>query len=76
MLHRIMADFRSLRWLPSRPAHIAYTNAQLLLIGERLVLDGDVQSHKLNYEAEMEFEELERCAEKSLASCSGTQVTS
>lgn len=29
-----MHEFRSLRWVPSQPAHLDYTNAQLLLIGE------------------------------------------
>ena len=31
---RIMDEFRSLRWLPTRPAHLDYNNAQMLLIGE------------------------------------------
>lgn len=31
---RIIDEFRSLRWLPSKPAHLDYVNAQILLIGE------------------------------------------
>lgn len=31
---KIMDEFGSLRWLPSKPEHLDYTNAQVLLIGE------------------------------------------
>ncbi|VUC32581.1 unnamed protein product [Clonostachys rosea] len=30
----VIDEFRSLRWLPSKPIHLDYPNAQLLLVGE------------------------------------------
>ncbi|KAM4057691.1 hypothetical protein HRG_009318 [Hirsutella rhossiliensis] len=39
----IIKEFRSLRWLPSRPEHLNYENAQLLLIGESSGLDKAVE---------------------------------
>lgn len=29
-----MDEFRSLRWIPSKPEHLNYANAQILLVGE------------------------------------------
>lgn len=29
-----MEEFRSLRWLPSKPEHLDYANTQVLLVGE------------------------------------------
>lgn len=34
MIHRVIDEFRSLRWLPSKPAHFDYVNSQILIIGE------------------------------------------
>ncbi|KAK5628845.1 hypothetical protein RRF57_004560 [Xylaria bambusicola] len=31
---KILDEFRSLRWMPSQPHHLDYTNTQVLLIGE------------------------------------------
>lgn len=31
---RIQNEFRSLRWMPSKPAHFDYVNSQILLVGE------------------------------------------
>ncbi|POR39210.1 Uncharacterized protein TPAR_00586 [Tolypocladium paradoxum] len=42
----ILEDFRSLRWLPSNPAHLDYVNAQFLLIGESSSLDKAVGSQE------------------------------
>ncbi|CAH0046702.1 unnamed protein product [Clonostachys solani] len=31
---KVIDEFRSLRWLPSKPVHLDYPNSQLLLVGE------------------------------------------
>lgn len=31
---RIKEEFRDLRWMPSKPEHLDYANAQILMIGE------------------------------------------
>ncbi|KAI5462025.1 hypothetical protein BGZ63DRAFT_423326 [Mariannaea sp. PMI_226] len=36
----IWKEFRCLRWVPSKPAHLEYANAQLLLIGTRTIVKG------------------------------------
>lgn len=41
-----MDEFRTLRWLPSRPEHLDYVNAQILLIGESSGLKKALQLQK------------------------------
>ncbi|KAH7136297.1 hypothetical protein EDB81DRAFT_870471 [Dactylonectria macrodidyma] len=31
----VLEEFRDLRWMPSKPSHLSYVNAQILLIGEK-----------------------------------------
>ena len=33
--HRILDEFRSLRWMPLQPKHLEYENCQFLLIGHK-----------------------------------------
>ncbi len=40
---RIIEEFRSLRWLPTRPEHLNYANAQFILIGESSGLEKAVE---------------------------------
>ncbi|KAF5665358.1 hypothetical protein FHETE_6718 [Fusarium heterosporum] len=42
----IIDEFRSLRWLPSKPAHFDYVNAQMLLIGESSGIENAVEPQK------------------------------
>ncbi|KAF4449876.1 hypothetical protein F53441_6911 [Fusarium austroafricanum] len=42
----IIDEFRSLRWLPSKPAHFDYVNAQILLIGESSGIEKAVEPQK------------------------------
>ncbi|KPM46104.1 hypothetical protein AK830_g425 [Neonectria ditissima] len=35
----VLDEFRDLRWMPSKPAHLNYVNAQILLIGEDSGID-------------------------------------
>lgn len=42
----IIDEFRSLRWLPSKPAHFDYVNAQILLIGESEGIEKAVEPQK------------------------------
>ncbi|KAL7787441.1 hypothetical protein V8C37DRAFT_390312 [Trichoderma ceciliae] len=67
---KIHEEFRDLRWIPSRPNHLDYDNAQVLLIGESsgikkaLVLhEEDEKAHKeepLEVMEDMEEEDLKR----------------
>lgn len=41
-----MDDFRGLRWMPSRPEHFDFPNAQILLIGESEGVDKAVEPRK------------------------------
>lgn len=43
---RIIDEFRSLRWLPSKPAHFDYVNAQILFIGESEGIEKAVEPQK------------------------------
>lgn len=38
-----MEEFRALRWMPSKPEHLDYPNAQVLLIGESEGIDKAVE---------------------------------
>ncbi|KAM0428924.1 hypothetical protein ACHAPT_006724 [Fusarium lateritium] len=42
----IIDEFRSLRWLPSKPAHFDYVNTQVLLIGESSGIEKAVEPQK------------------------------
>ncbi|KAJ4125397.1 hypothetical protein NW768_009014 [Fusarium equiseti] len=42
----IIDEFRSLRWLPSKPAHFDYPNAQILFIGESEGIEKAVEPQK------------------------------
>ncbi|RMJ19774.1 hypothetical protein CDV36_000547 [Fusarium kuroshium] len=42
----IIDEFRTLRWMPSKPAHLDYVNAQLLLIGESSGIKKAVEPQK------------------------------
>ncbi|KAF4947971.1 hypothetical protein FGADI_9966 [Fusarium gaditjirri] len=42
----IIDEFRSLRWLPSKPSHFDYPNAQILLIGESHGIEKAVEPQK------------------------------
>ncbi|KAF4471048.1 hypothetical protein FALBO_2047 [Fusarium albosuccineum] len=42
----IIDEFRSLRWLPSKPAHFDYVNTQILLIGESSGIEKAVEPQK------------------------------
>ncbi|KAM0556071.1 hypothetical protein ACHAPJ_006059 [Fusarium lateritium] len=42
----ILDEFRALRWLPSKPAHFDYVNAQILLIGESSGIEKAVEPQK------------------------------
>ncbi|KEY73769.1 hypothetical protein S7711_03077 [Stachybotrys chartarum IBT 7711] len=39
----IMDEFRSLRWMPTKPSHLDFPNAQILLIGESSGIDKAVE---------------------------------
>ncbi|KAH7322732.1 hypothetical protein B0I35DRAFT_426335 [Stachybotrys elegans] len=39
---KIKEEFRSLRWMPSKPEHLNYANAQVLLIGEPVKDEQDI----------------------------------
>lgn len=63
-LRRIHEEFRDLRWIPSRPNHLNYDNAQILLIGEssgiKKALTPQEEDEKANKEEPLEvMEELE-----------------
>ena len=45
-MRRIMDEFRCLRWLPTRPAHLDYSNAQMLLIGETSGIEKATEKQK------------------------------
>ncbi|PFH58184.1 hypothetical protein XA68_14041 [Ophiocordyceps unilateralis] len=47
---KILDEFRGLRWLPTRPEHLNYVNAQLLLIGESSGLDKAVEAQTTDEE--------------------------
>ncbi|KAF5019333.1 hypothetical protein F66182_8661 [Fusarium sp. NRRL 66182] len=42
----IIDEFRSLRWLPSKPAHFDYVNTQILLVGESSGIEKAVEPQK------------------------------
>lgn len=46
-----MHEFRSLRWLPARPAHLDYVDAQILLIGQSAGSDMAAEPRKEDQEA-------------------------
>lgn len=37
-------DFKTLRWAPTKPNHLNYSNAQILMIGEKSGLDKGAES--------------------------------
>ncbi|KID87535.1 BTB domain transcription factor, partial [Metarhizium majus ARSEF 297] len=55
----ILSDFRSLRWIPSTPDHLDYTNAQFLLIGEKSVVEEDGESEDVDHELEIKIEDVD-----------------
>ncbi|KAF5137776.1 hypothetical protein E5D57_001555 [Metarhizium anisopliae] len=55
----ILRDFRSLRWIPSTPDHLDYTNAQFLLIGEKSVVEEDGESEDVDHELEIKIEDVD-----------------
>ncbi|RDA88594.1 hypothetical protein CP532_5890 [Ophiocordyceps camponoti-leonardi (nom. inval.)] len=46
----ILDEFRTLRWLPTKPEHLNYVNAQVLLIGESSGIDKAVEPEKKEQE--------------------------
>ncbi|RDA95900.1 hypothetical protein CP533_5203 [Ophiocordyceps camponoti-saundersi (nom. inval.)] len=46
----IQDEFKSLRWLPTKPEHLNYVNAQVLLIGDSSGLDKAVEPEKKEQE--------------------------
>ncbi|KAL7938590.1 hypothetical protein V8C35DRAFT_288557 [Trichoderma chlorosporum] len=65
---KILEEFRDLRWIPSRPHHLDYNNAQILLIGESSGIkkalelqEADAKAHK-----EEPLEEMEELEEQDL----------
>ena len=64
----MLDEFRSLRWLPSKPDHLDYVNSQILLIGESSGLDKAVQPQKEDEEEgkEKPIEVLEHLEEEDL----------
>jgi hypothetical protein len=69
-LRRIHEEFRDLRWIPSRPNHLDYDYAQILLIGESSGIkkalqlqEEDEKAHKeepLEVMEDLEEEDLKR----------------
>lgn len=65
-----MEEFRSLRWLPSKPEHLDYANTQVLLVGESSGIgkatemqkgdDGAEVMEPLEVMEELEDEDIER----------------
>ena len=51
MENRILEESRSLRWLPTKPAHLDYENAQMLIIGESSGIDKAVEPQKKDQKA-------------------------
>lgn len=60
-------DFKTLRWVPTKPNHLNYANAQVLMIGEKSGLDkatepmdADTDKDPGDVLDEMEKEDLDR----------------
>ncbi len=67
-MHRLQEEFRSLRWMPSRPNHLDYVNAQVLLVGESSGIDKAVEQQKEDEKdgAEEPMEALEHLEDEDL----------
>lgn len=66
--NRIQEEFSSLRWLPTKPAHLDYPNAQILFIGESSGVEKATEPQKKDKEAGKEepLEVLENLEEEDL----------
>ncbi|KAL3951994.1 hypothetical protein ACCO45_013711 [Purpureocillium lilacinum] len=65
---KLQEEFRSLRWMPSRPNHLDYVNAQVLLVGESSGIDKAVEPQKEDEKdgAEEPMEALEHLEDEDL----------
>ncbi|PWI72229.1 hypothetical protein PCL_10852 [Purpureocillium lilacinum] len=65
---KLQEEFRSLRWMPSRPNHLDYVNAQVLLVGESSGIDKAVEQQKEDEKdgAEEPMEALEHLEDEDL----------
>ncbi|KAH8174962.1 BTB domain transcription factor [Sarocladium implicatum] len=61
---KIMEEFRALRWMPSKPEHLDYPNAQVLLIGESSGIDKAVEPQEKDSQKPEEL--LEKLEEEDL----------
>lgn len=75
-----MEAFRSLRWLPSKPSHLDYPNAQILLVGEssgiKKAVEADENDTKGKQEPGVVLEHLEEEDLQRMKHLSGDQSTS
>jgi len=64
-IHRILDEFRSLRWSPTQPKHLDHVNTQFLLVGESSGVDKALEPQKKDQEQGKDepAEELERLEE-------------
>uniref|UniRef100_A0A8H7K3W8 Uncharacterized protein n=1 Tax=Bionectria ochroleuca TaxID=29856 RepID=A0A8H7K3W8_BIOOC len=64
----VIDEFRSLRWLPSKPIHLEYPNAQLLLVGESSGIEKALEPQEKDDEngAQKPEEFIESLAEEDL----------
>lgn len=63
---RVMDEFHDLRWLPSKPEHFDFANAQILLIGESAGIDKAVQPQEGEEGKEEPLEVLEHLEDEDL----------
>ncbi|CAG9947810.1 unnamed protein product [Clonostachys rosea f. rosea IK726] len=65
---KVIDEFRSLRWLPSKPIHLDYPNAQLLLVGESSGIEKALEPQEKDDEngAQKPEEFIESLAEEDL----------
>ena len=60
-INSILDEFRSLRWTPTKPQHLDYTNAQVLVIGENAIEKGlEPQEEDQKEDKEEPLEEMEK----------------
>ncbi|KAI9147655.1 hypothetical protein HJFPF1_12685 [Paramyrothecium foliicola] len=64
----VMEEFRDLRWMSTKPSHLDYVNAQILLIGESSGIDKAVEPQKEDQKADAKepMEVLEDLEEEDL----------
>ncbi|KAK5656438.1 hypothetical protein OQA88_4819 [Cercophora sp. LCS_1] len=62
----ILEEFRSLRWLPTKPMHLDYANAQILMIGESSGIEKALEPQKEDQQKGVEdpAEEMEKLEEE------------